>query len=232
MTWPGMKEGFALRGVSKTYTAGRTAVKALNDIWLGFDAGEFMAVAGPSGSGKSTLLHVLGCLVTPSAGEVVIDHELVLSAAPRLAARLRRHKIGFVFQDACLVPTLTAAQNVEYPLVLLRTPSSRRTSLVAQALADVGLKHRARHYPEQLSGGERQRVALARALVKHPPLVIADEPTANLDSQNAQDIIALMAALNREQNMTFVFSTHDERILRNVRRIVHLRDGEIVNEGL
>nr|VFJ46060.1 MAG: putative ABC transport system ATP-binding protein [Candidatus Kentron sp. DK] len=220
---------FELRSVSKRYRSGQFEVRALHNVDLAFDGGAFLALSGPSGSGKSTLLHILGCLAKPSEGSVVIDQQLVLHHLPNSLTALRREKIGFVFQSACLIPTLTVAENVEYPLSLLRMGRAKRRELVQEALADVGLEPRARHYPDQLSGGERQRAALARALVKRPPLVLADEPTASLDSRAAMEIIALMQELNRNKGMTFVFSTHDERLLTSVNQVVNLRDGEIVH---
>nr|VFK25650.1 MAG: putative ABC transport system ATP-binding protein [Candidatus Kentron sp. MB]VFK29630.1 MAG: putative ABC transport system ATP-binding protein [Candidatus Kentron sp. MB]VFK74845.1 MAG: putative ABC transport system ATP-binding protein [Candidatus Kentron sp. MB] len=220
---------FELRGVSKRYRSGQVEVRALHSIDLAFDGGVFLALSGPSGSGKSTLLHILGCLARPSEGSVVFDQQLVLHHVPKSLTALRREKIGFVFQSACLIPTLTVAENVEYPLSLLRMSRVKCRELVQEALADVGLEPRAQHYPDQLSGGERQRAALARALVKRPPLVVADEPTASLDSRTAMDIIALMRELNRSKGMTFVFSTHDERLLTSVNQVVNLRDGEIVH---
>ena len=218
---------FELRDITKRYPSRTKERPALNGIQLRIDSGEFLAIAGPSGSGKSTLLHILGCLDTPSSGSVVIDNKLVLYHLPKETARLRREKIGFLFQDACLIPSLTVRENVEYPLTLLKQGRRERRTAADDLLAEVGLTNNARHYPNQLSGGQRQRAALARALVKQPPLVLADEPTASLDSTNAREIIALLDRINLERRTTFVFSTHDERLLDGARRVIHLRDGEI-----
>jgi putative ABC transport system ATP-binding protein len=215
-----------VRRVSKTYALGRLSVPALYDVSLTVGLGEFVAIAGPSGSGKTTLLNLIGCLDTPSQGEIEIDGERVSHLGAGRRADLRARKLGFVFQTFSLLPVLSAYENVEYPLLLRRRQSDLRRR-VETVLAEVGLADRARHRPSELSGGQQQRVAIARALVTEPPLVLADEPTANLDSKTGQEIIELMQQLNRERGTTFIFSTHDPRIMRIAGRVVELHDGRL-----
>jgi putative ABC transport system ATP-binding protein len=217
--------------VSKTYRLGSTLVEALRGISLEVAPGDFLAIAGPSGSGKTTLLNLLGCLDAPSAGRVVIDGEPVASLSADRLAELRARKIGFVFQTFNLIPVLSAFENVEYPLLIRKLPGAARRAAVVRALSGVGLSDVAAHRPAQLSGGQQQRVAIARALVGGPSLVLADEPTANLDSKTAQEIIDLMLLLNRTEGVTFVFSTHDSRVIRLASRVVEIRDGRIAVEA-
>jgi putative ABC transport system ATP-binding protein len=215
-----------VKDVSKTYRLGKVTVTALAGVSLGVEGGEFLAVAGPSGSGKTTLLNLIGCLDRPTSGEIVVDGEATSAMSPGRRAELRAEKLGFVFQTFNLIPVLTAAENVEYPLLLGRRrgdPAER----VRAALADVGLADRARHRPPELSGGQQQRVAIARALVTEPALVLADEPTANLDSRTGQEIVDLMRRLNRERRTTFVFSTHDPRIMKAADRVLEISDGRL-----
>jgi putative ABC transport system ATP-binding protein len=219
-----------VKDVSKTYRLGRVDVTALSGVSLKVEAGEFLAVAGPSGSGKTTLLNLIGCLDTPTAGEIEIDGEPVSGLAPSARADLRARKLGFVFQTFNLIPVLTAWENVEYPL-LLRRRAGDVPDRVRRALEDVGLADRGSHRPTELSGGQQQRVAIARALVTEPALVLADEPTANLDSVTGHDVVELMRRLNRERGTTFVFSTHDPRILKAADRVVEIRDGRLYAEG-
>jgi putative ABC transport system ATP-binding protein len=221
-----MEERVAVREVSKTYRLGKLDVEALSGVTLSVGAGEFMAIAGPSGSGKTTLLNLIGCLDTPSSGEIEIDGEAVGALSPGRRAELRARKLGFVFQTFNLIPVLTAYENVEYPL-LIRRGVTDVAGRVRAALEQVGLGDRARHRPPELSGGQQQRVAIARALVASPALVLADEPTANLDSATGNDIIALMRRLNRERGTTFVFSTHDPRIMKAADRVVEISDGRL-----
>ena len=218
--------------VGKRYPLDHSFVTALEDASLRIGHGEFLAIAGPSGSGKSSLLHLIGCIDQPTSGRILIDGIDTTALAPMRAARLRREKIGFVFQTFNLIPVFTAWENVEYPLLLQRTPERERVRLVNEALASVGLADRAKHRPDLLSGGERQRVAVARAIVHRPPLVLADEPTANLDTRTALQLIDLMRDLNRRLGVTFVFSTHDPRILDHADRVVHLCDGRIIGDGV
>ena len=212
--------------VSKTYRLGKLTVTALDGVSLTVDAGEFLAVAGPSGSGKTTLLNLIGCLDTPTSGEVEIDGEPVSTLSEGRRADLRARKLGFIFQTFNLIPVLTAWENVEYPLLIHRRGGDVATRVRA-ALDQVGLGDRARHRPPELSGGQQQRVAIARALVTDPALVLADEPTANLDSKTGHEIIELMRRLNRERGTTFVFSTHDPRIMKAADRVLEISDGRL-----
>jgi putative ABC transport system ATP-binding protein len=219
-----MSERVAVTKVSKTYRLGKVSVTALGGVSLAVQAGEFLAVAGPSGSGKTTLLNLIGCLDTPTSGEITIDGEAIGRLTAGRRADLRARKLGFVFQTFNLIPVLTAWENVEYPLLLQR---GRRdvAARVRGALEQVGLADRARHRPPELSGGQQQRVAIARALVTEPALVLADEPTANLDSRTGHEIVELMRRLNRERGTTFVFSTHDPRIVAAADRVLEISDG-------
>ena len=219
-----MSERVAVTNVSKTYRLGKVSVTALGGVSLVVQAGEFLAVAGPSGSGKTTLLNLIGCLDTPTSGEITIDGEAIGRLTAGRRADLRARKLGFVFQTFNLIPVLTAWENVEYPLLLQR---GRRdvAARVRGALEQVGLADRARHRPPELSGGQQQRVAIARALVTEPALVLADEPTANLDSRTGHEIVELMRWLNRERGTTFVFSTHDPRIVAAADRVLEISDG-------
>lgn len=219
--------GFELRDVTKTYRSWGIKVEALKKVNLEFNGGDFIAIAGPSGSGKTTLLNILGCLDVPTSGDVVIDGQLINQKYEKNKRLLRRDKIGFIFQNANLIPVINVYENVEYPLLLMRTSSKERKELVEKALIEVGLQDRMKHFPNTLSGGERQRVSIARALVKRPKLVLADEPTANLDSSTAHKTIELMRRLNDEEKIAFCFSTHDSRILDIAVKIYHLTDGEI-----
>ena len=219
-----MAERVTVTDVSKTYRLGKVDVTALAGVSLTVRAGEFLAVAGPSGSGKTTLLNLIGCLDTPTSGEIAIDGEAIGRLTAGRRADLRARKLGFVFQTFNLIPVLTAWENVEYPLLLQH---GRRdvTARVRGALEQVGLGDRARHRPPELSGGQQQRVAIARALVTEPALVLADEPTANLDSRTGHEIVELMRRLNRERGTTFVFSTHDPRIVAAADRVLEISDG-------
>ena len=221
-----MGDVVTVQEVSKTYRLGKVSVTALDGVSLTVAAGEFLAVAGPSGSGKTTLLNLIGCLDTPSAGEITIDGEPVTRLSPGRRADLRARKLGFVFQTFNLIPVLTAWENVEYPLLIHRR-SGDVAARIRRALEQVGLADRARHRPAELSGGQQQRVAIARALVGEPTLVLADEPTANLDSHTGHEIVELMRRLNRERGTTFVFSTHDPRIMTAADRVLAMSDGRL-----
>jgi putative ABC transport system ATP-binding protein len=204
-------------------------VPALRGVDLDIEAGEFTAVAGPSGSGKTTLLNLIGCLDRPTRGRLVIDGDDVAGYKPSELASLRREKIGFVFQTYNLVPVLTAYENVELPLVLLgRHTRVEIRDRVMSMLSEVGLAGFENRRPMDLSGGQQQRVAIARALVKQPSLVLADEPTANLDSENSQAILALMKTMNETRGATYLFSSHDPLVIGYARRLVQMRDGSIV----
>lgn len=219
---------FELRQVTKVYKLGKVDVVAVRDVNMRVTAGDFIALAGPSGSGKTTILNILGCLDSPTSGEVVLEGCNITTLSHQEKTKIRRQKIGFIFQSFNLIPVLSVYENVEYPLLLENTPTLSRRQRVAAVLEEVGLGHRAKHLPNELSGGERQRVSIARALVKKPSIILADEPTANLDSASGTNIIDLMYKLNREEKVTFVFSSHDEQILSKAQSLFHLRDGVIV----
>nr|VFK53676.1 MAG: putative ABC transport system ATP-binding protein [Candidatus Kentron sp. TUN]VFK55261.1 MAG: putative ABC transport system ATP-binding protein [Candidatus Kentron sp. TUN] len=216
-----------VENVSKTYTLGKRQVEALRGIDLTLPEGVFVAIAGPSGSGKSTLLNLIGCLDLPTAGRILLQGQDVSAMGDRQQAALRNRLIGFVFQSFNLVPVLSAFENVEYPLVLLGVARRERRERVEAMLGEVGLAEHAGHRPDYLSGGQRQRVAIARALVTCPGLVLADEPTANLDSKTGGEIIALMRTLNREHGTTFVFSTHDPRVVDQADQVYRIEDGRL-----
>ncbi|HEB97998.1 MAG TPA: ATP-binding cassette domain-containing protein [Thiotrichales bacterium] len=214
-------------GVTKTYTLGEQRVPALRGVSLSVQKGEFLAIAGPSGSGKSTLLNIIGCIDTPSSGTVSIEGESV-KGDPDTLADLRARTIGFVFQTFNLLPVLSARENVEFPL--LNRPDvapAERAKRVEHYLQMVGLGRYADHRPNQLSGGQRQRVAIARALVTHPSIVLADEPTANLDHATGETVLQLMRDINRQEGVTFIFSTHDQRVMELADRVVRIFDGRI-----
>jgi putative ABC transport system ATP-binding protein len=220
-----------LEDVHRTYRLGETDVPAIRGVSLELRAGELTALVGPSGSGKSTLLNLVGCIDDPDAGRVLVEGVDVATLSDDARSRLRNRKIGFIFQSFNLVPVLDVRENVELPLLLQDVPAAERRTRVEQAIADVELSEFARHPPDKLSGGQRQRVAIARALVTRPLLVLADEPTANLDSGTAKRILDLMVELNRRRKVTFLFSTHDEKLMARVSRHVHLRDGLVVEGG-
>jgi putative ABC transport system ATP-binding protein len=220
-----------LEHVSRRFPMDHSFVAALEDVSMEVARGEFIAVAGPSGSGKSTLLNLIGCIDQPTSGIIHIDGVAVGELASNELARLRRTRIGFIFQTFNLIPVFTAFENVEYPLLLGRLSAPERRERVRNALASVGLSDRANHRPDLLSGGERQRVAVARAIVHRPALVLADEPTANLDTRNATQLIDLMRNLNRELGVTFLFSTHDPRLLNLTDRVIRLCDGRVIEMG-
>jgi len=211
--------------VSHSYGSGDQVTHALRDLNLSITSGEIIAITGPSGSGKSTLLNVMGCLLTPSHGSVsIMDCNLnTLDDAEKAA--LRRKHLGFVFQSFNLIPVLSAMENVEYPLILCGVHGKERGRRAEQMLERMGLQQHMKKRPDQLSGGQKQRVAIARALIASPDFVLADEPTANLDSHTAADILALMAELNQEMNTAFIFSTHDPKVSAFAQKILHLEDG-------
>jgi putative ABC transport system ATP-binding protein len=214
--------------VSKQYALGSQVVTALQQVSLTVARGEFMALAGPSGSGKSTLLNLIGCIDTPSAGRVSIEGNDVSGRSPDELADLRLNTLGFVFQTFNLLPVLSAWENVEYPLLQKRDVDKReRRQRIEHYLEVVGLGLHARHRPNELSGGQRQRVAIARALATHPRIVLADEPTANLDHKTGEGILKLMKQLNHEEGTTFIFSTHDARVMEMADRVIELADGRI-----
>jgi putative ABC transport system ATP-binding protein len=217
-----------MRDVSKIYRLGKTEVPALRGVSLDIQRGEFLSIAGPSGSGKTTLLNLVGCVDTPTSGTVVVDGQTTRELSERALTDLRLHRIGFIFQTFNLVQVLSVHQNVEFPL-LLRGGFTRkeRDARVRSLLEAVGLASHARHRPSELSGGQRQRVAVARALVARPALVLADEPTANLDSKTGETIIDLMKEMNARDGTTFVFSTHDPKVMAHATAIVRIADGKL-----
>ncbi|MBI3550376.1 MAG: ABC transporter ATP-binding protein [Elusimicrobia bacterium] len=223
-----------LKKVSKVYEgagmSGAPKVTALRDIDLEIARGEFMAIAGPSGSGKSTLLNLIGTLDTPTSGEIFFEGRRVSSLSENELSDFRLHSLGFVFQAYNLIPVLTAVENVEYALTLQGVPRQERRARALEALHWVGLDDNAHRRPDLLSGGQQQRVAVARAIVHRPALVLADEPTANLDSKTAKTLLDLMLELNEKHQITFLFSSHDPRVLETARRILQIRDGALVKE--
>ncbi len=216
--------------LEKVYRSNGIATPALRGVDLEIRPGEFTAIAGPSGSGKSTLLHLLGGLDRPSAGEVWLEGERVDDKNATWRARLRLWKVGFVFQAYNLIPVLTALENAAFVLELRGVPPTERRKRALDALAELEMQDYAARRPNQLSGGQQQRVAVARALAAEPAVILADEPTANLDSKTGRALIEYMKRLNREKGLTFLFSTHDPRLLEHVRRIVRLEDGRVVGE--
>ncbi len=214
----------------KDYALNGLSVHALRGVSLSFEKGEFAAVAGPSGSGKSTFLHLVGCLDAPTAGKVSIEGTDVSALSKKELALLRRANIGFIFQAYNLIPVLTAEENVSLPLTLLGQSKAEARSRAGEALAEVGLADYAKRRPKEMSGGQQQRVAIARALVKKPSLILADEPTANLDSKTGMEILELMLALNRSVGTTFIFSTHDKMVMDYARRLILLKDGAVDSE--
>lgn len=217
-----------VEGVTKEYMLGNQKVVALQDITLAIEEGVFLAIAGPSGSGKTTLLNIIGCIDTPTTGRVFIDDKEVTGLSSDALADLRARTTGFIFQTFNLFPVLTAAENVEFPLLQLPEISKKeRQKRVRRFLSVVGLEKYADHVPNQLSGGQRQRVAIARALAIKPRIVLADEPTANLDSKTGEDILMLMKQINRQLGTTFIFSTHDRKVMSMADRLVRIEDGHL-----
>jgi len=216
--------------VTRTYKTGKVETQALRGVSLSIENGEFTALVGPSGSGKTTLLQLIGCLDQPTSGRVIVNGKDVSRLNRSQRADMRRGTIGFIFQFFALIPTLSAYENIEMPLLLNGHSASQRGERVMELLEWVDLGDRAHHRPDQLSGGEQQRVAIARALASRPVLVLADEPTANLDTANGRQIMEIMQRLNRETGTTFVFATHDPRVISFARRVVELRDGRIKGE--
>ena len=218
--------------VSKVFGAGPTRTAALNEVTLQIQPGEFVAVAGPSGSGKTSLLNLIGALDDPTSGTVHIDGKRLADLSDGERARLRLETIGFVFQNFNLIPVLSAAENVELPLLFRPAlPAGRRAEIVDASLHRVGLSAKHHRRPAELSGGELQRVAIARALAGRPSIVLADEPTANLDRETGAAVVELMHELNREHGTTFLYATHDSELIRLADRVLRLRDGRLTEEG-
>lgn len=223
-----MQNVVEIQNVYKTYQLGSTEVLALRGLSLTIRKGEFAALIGASGSGKTTLLNLVGCLDTADKGKILIENTDIKQLSEDAKSDLRNEKIGFIFQSFNLIPVLSVFENVEIPLTIRKDLTlEQRSEKVLAAIRDVGLEDFAHHRPDQLSGGQRQRVAIARALVTEPLLILADEPTANLDSKTAHHIIDLMLELNKKRQMTFFFCTHDEKLMSRVQRIVKIKDGVI-----
>ncbi len=221
-----------VKNVAKSYTLGRVSVPALRHVSLTISSADMLCIMGPSGSGKTTLLNLLGLLDLPTSGDILLQGKPTRDLSYPEGARLRREFLGFIFQTFNLFPVLNTFENIEYPLLFFPLTEEERRNRVWAALDDVQLKEVAWQRPDELSGGQRQRAAIARALVTEPLVILADEPTANLDSESAENVMSVMNKLNREHGTTFVFSTHDPRVTRHGTRIVRLRDGVIQDEGL
>jgi putative ABC transport system ATP-binding protein len=224
------KKIIELRDLVKIYKVGETEVHALRGITYAIEDGEFLAIMGASGSGKSTLMNILGCLDKPTSGEYTLDGESVSELDRNTLARIRNQKIGFVFQSYNLLPRTTALENTELPLLYSRLNGKDMTRLALESLAAVGLRERAHHKTNQLSGGEQQRVAIARALLNNPALILADEPTGNLDSKTSFEIMNIFKKLNEEKKMTMVMVTHEPDIAAWAKRRIYLKDGVIIRE--
>lgn len=220
-----------LTDVKRTYKIGEVETHALQGVSLIIESGEFTALVGPSGSGKTTLLQLIGCLDQPTSGKVVINGKETTGLSRNQRADLRKGTIGFVFQFFALIPTLTAYENVEMPLLLNGKSPAERKKRVMELLEAVDMSDRANHRPDQLSGGQQQRVAVARALASNPTMILADEPTANLDTENGEQVMGIMQKLNEETGTTFVFATHDPRVIKYAKRVVTLQDGLIVADS-
>lgn len=220
-----------LTDVTRIYKIGEVETRALNGVSLTIESGEFTSLVGPSGSGKTTLLQLIGCLDQPTSGKVVIAGQETTGLSRNQRADLRKGTIGFVFQFFALIPTLTAYENIEMPLLLNGLTAAQRKQRVMELLSAVGMTDRANNRPDQLSGGQQQRVAVARALATDPKLILADEPTANLDTENGEQVMEIMKKLNKETGTTFVFATHDPRVIKYASRVVTLQDGLIVKDS-
>ena len=220
-----------MENVVKNYKVGKIEVPAIRGMTFAIEKADFAAIAGPSGSGKTTLLNLFGCLDKPTGGKVFIEEHDIITLKPDQLADVRNEHIGFIFQSFNLIPVLTAFENVEFPLILLKKdgPAERRKK-VLKMLADVGIAELANRLPSEMSGGQQQRVAIARALVKNPDYVLADEPTANIDTKTGHEILDLMQAMNQNLGTTFIFSTHDPKVMEHARRLIHIRDGQIESD--
>jgi len=225
-----MESIIRLKEVTKDYGQGDVIVHALRGVTLDIETGDFMAMAGPSGSGKSTLLNIIGGLDKPTSGEIEVEGRSIVALSISELSRLRRDRIGFIFQSYNLVPVLTAFENAEYVLMLQGAKIDERREKVNKLLNEVGLEGMENRFPRELSGGQQQRVAIARAIASDPALVLADEPTANVDSKTAGGLLDLMRRLNEERNVTFLFSTHDENVMRHAKKLLWLIDGQIADD--
>ena len=219
-----------IENVSRNYKTGETVVKALKKVSLDIGAGEFLSIAGPSGSGKTTLLNLIGCIDAIDEGEITINGEKVTEMGKKGMTEFRRNNLGFVFQTYNLIPVLSAYENVAFVLSILNISEEETRSRTMELLKEVGLEGMEHRRPGKLSGGQQQRVAIARALIKNPQIVLADEPTANLDSKTGEDILKLMKAMNEKYKTTFIFSTHDQMVMDYASRLVLLHDGTIISD--
>ena len=219
-----------IENLKKTYHAGETDVKALRNINVEIEKGDFISIAGPSGSGKTTLLNMIGCIDTPDSGQIFINGKAVSEMSNNEKALFRRENLGFVFQSYNLIPVLTAFENVAFSLNLLGRKEDEIKNEVNKLLDEVGLKGMENRRPDKLSGGQQQRVAIARALIKQPAIILADEPTANLDSATGEEVVKLMKEMNRKHNITFIFSTHDKMVMDYAQRLILLHDGNIKSD--
>lgn len=225
-----MNKVIEIKEVVKNYHLGHTIIEALKGITFEIKKGDFLCIAGASGSGKTTLLNLIGCLDKVTSGEIIFEGENISNFNRFELSMIRRNRMGFIFQTFNLIPVLSAYENVEYPLLLKKIDKKTRDIKIRKVLEEVGLKQYAHHRPDELSGGQRQRVAIARALVTEPVIVLADEPTANLDSVTGENIIDMMLQISNEEGTTFIFSTHDPKIINHARHIIELRDGKVVNK--
>ncbi|WP_286978968.1 ABC transporter ATP-binding protein [Aminobacterium sp. UBA5514] len=221
-----------IKNLTKRYPMGSHFFTALSNVTLEFEKGEFCGLIGPSGSGKTTLLNIIGALDAPTEGNVVVINKNVENLSHKESAALRNHHIGFIFQTYNLFPVYSVYENIEFPLLLLKMPPKERRQKVYDALEWLRLTDKVNSKPAQLSGGECQRVAVARAVVKRPALILADEPTANLDSENSYNILEMMVRLNKELETTFIFATHDEKVMKYLRRKIHLFDGHVARDEI
>jgi putative ABC transport system ATP-binding protein len=223
----------SLQDLTKTYTVGEVAVHALRGVTLDIDAGDFISIVGPSGSGKSTCMHILGCLDRPTAGKYLLEGRDVSQLSRDELARVRNHKIGFVFQSFNLLPRTSALENVELPMLYTgsKVPPAERHRRAKAALASVGLENRMDHFPNQLSGGQQQRVAIARALMTEPPILLADEPTGNLDSRTSVEVMEIFQRLRMERGITIILITHDHDIAEYGSRVISFKDGQVVSDS-
>jgi len=220
-----------IKNLKKYYKLGGEIVKAVDDISFNIEDGEMLSIIGPSGSGKTTLMHILGGLDTPGDGDVIVDGENLRSFSGKKLAEYRNKKVGFVFQTFNLQPHLTALENVELPLIISGVNQKKRKEMASIALEKVGLKDRMNHKPNELSGGQRQRVSIARALVNSPKIILADEPTGNLDSKTGDMILDLLKSLNKQEGVTIIIVTHDEYVARSCDKIIQIQDGKIKKNG-
>jgi len=225
-------EVIRVESVSRNYRSGEVEVRALKSLSLSIKRGEFTAIAGPSGSGKTTLLNIIGGLDTPSSGRVILAGKPINEMSGNELSDFRRDHIGFIFQSYNLIPVLTVKENIEYVMLLQGVPEQERSQRVKAILREVGLEGMDKRLPIQLSGGQQQRVAVARAMVSRPDIILADEPTANLDSATGAALLDMMSSLNEKSGMTFIFSTHDRMIMEKSRRLIMLRDGQIESDQL